>query len=70
MLRREVRVESQLHVSGKNLVPLKTMASERVIPFAEDLVAVLDRRVAVSTKGWLFETANGMPYRASSAGAS
>lgn len=67
-LRREVRVEAQLAVSGKVRVPTKTLASVRTIPIADDLIEVLDRRAAASHEGWLFETNRGTPYRAATAG--
>ncbi|ALC05963.1 tyrosine recombinase [Corynebacterium deserti GIMN1.010] len=67
-LRREVRVEAQLAPGGKERVPTKTLSSVRTIPIADDLIAVLDRRVVASTNGWIFETARGTPYRAATAG--
>lgn len=67
-LRREIRVEAQLSVDGKSRVPTKTLVSVRVIPVADDLLEVLDRRVAVSNYGWIFETSRGTPFRAASAG--
>lgn len=67
-LRREIRVEAQLAPNGKERVPTKTASSVRTVPIADDLITVLDRRVAASTKGWIFETSRGTPYRAASAG--
>lgn len=67
-LRREIRVEAQLALGGKERVPTKTASSVRTIPIADDLITVLDRRVRASTHGWIFETARGTPYRAATAG--
>lgn len=49
-------------------MPTKTLSSVRIIPVADDLIAVLDRRVVESTQGWIFETKRGTSYRATSAG--
>lgn len=67
-LRKEVRVEAQLAPGRKERVPTRTLSSVRTIPIADDLIAVLKRRVAESTQGWIFETARGTPNRAASAG--
>lgn len=67
-LRKEVRVEAQLAPGRKERVPTRTLSSVRTIPIADDLIAVLKRRVAESIQGWLFETARGTPCRVATAG--
>ncbi len=66
-LRREIRVDFQLSPNGKERVPPKTATSVRTIPIADDLITVLDHRVAASIQGGIFETARGAPYRIASA---
>ncbi|AEG81719.1 tyrosine-type recombinase/integrase [Corynebacterium ulcerans] len=66
---RELHVTAQIHREGKRRVALKTKASERVVPLADDALELLGKY----TKGkdpddWVFATKCGTPYRASSLG--
>lgn len=67
--RQVVRVDAQLSVNGKERIAPKTLSSLREIPIAEDTMEVLERRLAASKNGWVFETNRGTPYRAATAGA-
>lgn len=68
-LGRVVHVEAQASPNGKVLVGLKTRASRRSVPVADDLLAVLDRRCA--GKGpdeRVFTTSRGVPLGHTRAG--
>lgn len=67
-LHREICVEVQLFPDGKARVPTKTASSVRIIPVADDLLAVNDRRLRDSINGRVFEIKRGTPYRAATAG--
>lgn len=69
-LRRQVRVDRQL-VGAAPLTfgPVKTRASNRTIPIADELAAVLARHVGgVDRDGVVFVNAHGRPWRRNSVG--
>lgn len=57
---------NELQAAGERTPP-ETATSVRTIPIADDLITVLDHRVAASIQGGIFETARGAPYRIASA---
>lgn len=69
-LRREVHVELQVSVAGKQRVALKSEKAERTVPVADDLLAVLGPLCAGKDReAPVFMTGKGTMFRAQSAGA-
>lgn len=67
-LRRSIHVEQQLSRTGGRREPLKTTASRRTIPVADDLVSVLDAAAAGKGPGeFVFTSSRGAPISKTSA---
>lgn len=69
LLRREIEIRHQAHAVTGERVPLKTRSSIRVVPIGNDLIPVLDRLIGGRpAEAPLFETRQGLSYRAGTAG--